>query len=277
MHDCQEQVWTFYSTRGRHDLLWRQPDPKTGTFDPYHIMVSEIMLQQTQVSRVTPKYVQFLDLFPTVEVLAEAALADVLKVWSGLGYNRRAKFLWEAAKVVHDQYRDNFPQTVDELVKLPGIGKNTAGAIAAYAFDRPVVFIETNIRTVFIHHFFTDRDDVTDKELLPLLEQAIDDVAKQDIPGQTPRTWYWALMDYGSFLKQTVGNLNRQSKTYAKQSTFEGSKRQMRGQVLRLLGERARTEAELTSAIDDNRLVNVLADLCSEGIISRKDEHYHLG
>jgi len=275
-HEFEKQVWSYYQAHGRHDLPWRLPDA-AGVFDPYAIMVSEIMLQQTQVARVIPKYQQFLELFPSVEVLAGAPLAEVLKAWSGLGYNRRAKFLWQAAQYVRDQFQGAFPQTVGELVQLPGIGKNTAGAIAAYAFDRPVTYIETNIRTVIIHHFFADRDDISDKELEPILAASIDELVQGSYPEHTPRTWYWALMDYGTFLKQTVGNLNRQSKTYAKQSKFEGSLRQIRGHVLRLLADAPLTETQIAAEITDKRLASVLTALCRESIISCKDERYHLG
>ncbi|MGF7229575.1 MAG: A/G-specific adenine glycosylase [Candidatus Saccharibacteria bacterium] len=275
LQTLEEHIWEYFETHGRHDLPWRNSDTD-GSFNAYYIMVSEIMLQQTQVARVIAKYHEFLALFPTVASLAQAPLADVLKAWSGLGYNRRAKFLWQAAGMLHADYADTFPQTVDELVALPGIGVNTAGAIAAYAFDRPVIFIETNIRTVFIHHFFADTDDVHDKQLAPLLQQAMDDILAAQYPGRTPRTWYWALMDYGTHLKQTVGNASRRSKTYAKQSTFQGSKRQIRGQILRLLGAHEYSLAALRLEITDERLDQVLADLLQEEFISYKHKSYHL-
>jgi len=275
-HEFEMQVWDYYEAHGRHDLPWRVPND-SGTFDPYAIMVSEIMLQQTQVARVIPKYQQFLTLFPSVEVLAEAPLAEVLKAWSGLGYNRRAKFLWQAAQYVRDQFQGVFPQTVGELVQLPGVGKNTAGAIAAYAFDRPVTYVETNIRTVIIHHFFVDQDEVADKEIESLLATIIDDIAREGQPDHTPRTWYWALMDYGTFLKQTVGNVSKRSKTYAKQSKFEGSLRQIRGHVLRLLADAPLTDRQIATKITDERLPLVLAALCQESIISLKEGRYHLG
>lgn len=199
-------VWAYYRTHSRYDLPWRQPDA-TGQFNPYHILVSEVMLQQTQVSRVVPKYYDFIATFPDPKTLAEATLAEVLAVWSGLGYNRRAKFLWQSAVQLHTEATDIFPHEVDALERLPGIGYNTAGAIAAYAFNKPVVFVETNIRTVIIHHFFADQTQVTDKQLVPILQAALEDLPKD----QTPRTWYWALMDYGTHLKQTVGNRDRKS------------------------------------------------------------------
>lgn len=261
-----EATWQHYATAARHDLPWRIPSD-TG-FDAYKIMVSEIMLQQTQVSRVIEKYQQFLTLFPDVQALAAADLGAVLSVWSGLGYNRRAKFLWQAATMVVHEYNGVFPITESELVRLPGIGKNTAGAIVAYAYNQPTVFIETNIRTVFIHHCFPDDETVSDAQLVPLIEAAVDH--------DSPREWYWALMDYGSYLKKTVGNLSRYSKTYTKQSSFHGSRRQVRGQVIAALLAEPLTLTMLRGQIDDERLPAVLADLSSEGLIRLDGEHYRL-
>jgi A/G-specific adenine glycosylase len=260
-----EALWEFYAHSGRGGLPWRQPEPD-GSFDPYKIMVSELMLQQTQVARVIPKYGEFLERFPGSRALARADLADVLRAWQGLGYNRRAKFLWQSAQIL-DKLK-HFPETTGELTQLPGIGPNTAGAILAYAYDTPVVFVETNIRTVYIHHFFRDRSDVTDKEILSLVEQTLE--------REHPREFYWALMDYGSHLKATVGNLNEVSKHYAKQSQFHGSRRQVRGQVIRLLGDRPHTAAELRDAITDERLSPVLEELVREGLIRRKGSNYSL-
>jgi A/G-specific adenine glycosylase len=260
--DFQTAVWDYYHQHGRHDMLWRQPEAD-GFFDPYKIMVSELMLQQTQVSRVIPKYQQFLEQFPTIEALAKAQLGDVLRAWNGLGYNRRAKFLHVAAQQLITKYDGKFPDNQAELVKLAGIGQATASAILAYAFDQPVVFVETNIRTVFIHHFFDDRTDIPDKELLEII--------KETLPEEHSREWYWALMDYGSSLKKAVGNLNRQSKSYAKQSRFEGSLRQVRGQVLRSLGAGPRRLADLRSEITDDRLDGVVAALVQEGMIRNQD------
>ena len=180
----QETVWEYYRQHGRDDLPWRQPEAD-GTFDPYKIMVSELMLQQTQVLRVWPKFESFIARFPALTDLATASLGDVLTEWSGLGYNRRAKFLWQAAGVVAAEYGGQLPRSHAELVALPGIGPNTAGAIRTYAFNEPVVFVETNIRTVFIHHFFADESEVSDKALIPYIEAAI--------PPHEARDWYWRL------------------------------------------------------------------------------------
>lgn len=263
----RETVWDYYRAHGRHDLPWRLPE-SDDSFDPYKIMVSELMLQQTQVGRVLPKYQLFLERFPTVADLAAAPLGEVLRVWSGLGYNRRAKFLHQAAQRAQADYGGTFPQTVPALVKLPGIGPNTAGALLAYAFNQPVVFIETNIRTVFIHHYFNDHEAVADKEILALVAKTLDH--------EHPREWYWALMDYGAYLKQAVGNLNRQSRSYARQSAFHGSRRQIRGQVIRLLGQGPQTRARLAEQIADDRLAEVLAELIQEQLIRRNSRYYLL-
>jgi len=258
----REEVWEYYRAHGRNELPWRH------NIDAYRVTVSELMLQQTQVSRVVPKYREFLERFPTVRDLAAAPLGDVLRVWGGLGYNRRAKFLRETARQVVDDHGGVLPGDLEDLMALPGIGRNTAGAILAYAYDRPVVFVETNIRTVFIHHFFDDQTGIADTAILELAGAALD--------REHPREWYWALMDYGAYLKQEVGNLNRLSKTYAKQSAFHGSRRQIRGQVLRLLGEKPRTVDELSEQIGDERLPDVLADLLDERLIRWYGAAYRL-
>lgn len=260
-----EKLWAYYAEQGRSGLPWRTPE-SDGSFDPYKIMVSELMLQQTQVARVIPKYLAFLETFPGVPVLARAELGNVLRAWQGLGYNRRAKFLWQAAQAI--EAAGSFPDSQEELVKLPGIGANTAGAIRAYAYNQPVIFVETNIRTVYIHHFFGDRTDVHDKEILKLVAQTADH--------EQPREFYWALMDYGSYLKATLGNPNTASKHYAKQSAFQGSRRQVRGRVLRELGARAHTFAELQAKVTDERLESVLNDLIREGMVRLHDGAYSL-
>ncbi len=263
----QQTVWQFYEAHGRQDLPWRLPAPD-GSFDPYHIMVSEIMLQQTQVPRVIPKYHDFLAMFPTIEDLAAASLGDVLRVWNGLGYNRRAKFLWQAAQVLSSQYNGVFPNEPKALVALPGIGVNTAGAILAYAYNLPAVFIETNIRTVFIHHFFADQLDVEDKEITVLVRETLDK--------KRPREWYWALMDYGSYVKQTVGNKSRTSKAYVKQLAFKGSNRQLRGALIRALLDRPQTDQELHAAFADERLDGTLAQLVSEGLVQEQGGRFSI-
>ena len=269
-------VWQYYEQNGRHDMPWRQPD-LMGVYDPYHILVSEIMLQQTQVSRVWPKYQAFLRAFPSTEHLSQASLESVLIHWSGLGYNRRAKFLWQAATMIQSTYAGRFPREYADLIALPGVGPNTAGAILAYAYDYPALFIETNIRTVLIHHLFTNDASVNDRDLRPFL-QAMLDIATQDgQSGHSPRSWYWALMDYGNYLKKTVGNSACRSQSYSTQSAFAGSKRQIRGYVLRQLTVEPVSYQELERHITDSRLPAVLDDLMQEGLISRHKELYRLG
>ena len=263
----QETVWQFYSAHGRHDLPWRMPEAG-GSFDPYKILVSEIMLQQTQVQRVIPKYRAFLEAFPTVDVLAAAPLSVVLKLWSGLGYNRRAKFLMGAAQQIVHEYGGKFPKAQQQLVGLSGVGINTAGAIIAYAYNEPVIFIETNIRTVYIHHFFADQLQVDDKAIAAVVAETLD--------RGNVREWYWALMDYGSFLKQSVGNTSRSSKTYVKQSTFAGSSRQLRGAIIRELLDKPRTMPEFQELLRDDRLPEVLAALVDEGMVVESQGHFSI-
>lgn len=263
----EQTVWQYYEEFGRHDMPWRQPKAD-GSFDAYTIWVSEIMLQQTQVQRVIPKFLAFIKHFPTITDLAQAPLADVLQLWIGLGYNRRAKFLSVAAQQIEANHDGKMPSTLDELIALPGIGKNTAGAIMAYAYNHPVVFIETNIRTVFIHHFFADAEEIEDTSLLSIIAETLSQ--------ENPREWYWALMDYGSHLKLSVGNSSQKSKHYTKQSTFKGSRRQIRGAVLRALAETAQTSQQLTKSISDDRLASVLQDLVNEGFVVDNEGLYQL-
>ena len=264
----REIILSRYQRSGR-SFPWRE------TTDPYAILVSEIMLQQTQTDRVVPKYLDFLEAFPDFDHLAAASLKDVLAKWQGLGYNRRGKALRDAAQMVVERFGGKLPDFYEDLLTFPGIGPYTAGAVCAFAFDQPVVFMDTNIRRVFIHFFFPDREGVRDSEIVPLVEKTLD--------RKLPREWYSALMDYGALLKgaesgrkgggkgkkedgkglkkdgkgtkeggkqqkkdgkggkkdgKVERNPNRRSAHYAKQSPFEGSDRQIRGAILReLLGE----------------------------------------
>lgn len=226
-------VFSYYHEFGRHDMIWRH------TKDPYLITVSEIMLQQTQVSRVETVYPKFISLFPTAEALARASEADVLSAWQGMGYNRRALSLQKLCRIIVNEYNGVFPKTPDELIKLPGLGPATSCSIAAFAFNQPVLFIETNIRRIFIHCFFRGRSEVDDSEIFPLVKAALP---------ENPREWYWALMDIGSAMKQSVENPNRKSRQYVKQSAFEGSNRQLRGNVLKKMLEVKEADAASVAA-----------------------------
>ena len=255
----RELVWEASRTQYR-DMPWRD-EPLF-----YYVLVSEIMLQQTQVPRVLVKFAEFIDVFPTIQALASATLADVLRLWSGLGYNRRAKFLLEAARyvVAHGE-----PQSVKELIKLPGVGLNTAGALMNYVYEIPTPFIETNIRTVYIHHYFTDRIDVSDAEILARVRQTID--------GEHPRQWFWAVMDYGTVLKSQYSNRLQQSKHYKRQTPLKGSIREVRGQIIKELTYHPFTELNLRVAVSaDERFEVALTDLQTDGLVEYCNGIYHL-
>lgn len=258
-NDFRELVWNEARARYR-DMPWRD-DPSF-----YHVLVSEIMLQQTQVARALVKFAEFMEAFPTIEALANATLADVLRVWNGLGYNRRAKFLWQAAQQVAASGQ---PRTVKELEKLAGVGKNTAGAIMNYVYQEATPFIETNIRTVYIRHFFADSVDVSDKEIHELVAETMDT--------EQPREWFWALMDYGSYLKSTHGALLNQSKHYKKQSPLKGSVREVRGQIIRELAKAPLPEVDLRNKISaDERFEAALAGLINDGLVQINNTVYRL-
>jgi A/G-specific adenine glycosylase len=260
---CSE-VYTHYHAHPR-PLPWRE------TKDPYHILVSEIMLQQTRVERAIGKYREFLAAFPDFSALATAPLREVLQVWQGLGYNRRAIALQETAKKVVLDYNGLLPATPEQLRTLPGIGSYTAGAIAAFAFQQPVLFIETNIRAVYIHCFFQDRQDVKDSEIMPLIRATLDTA--------NPREWYYALMDYGVMLKRTQTNPSRKSAHHTRQSRFEGSDRQLRGEILKFLLRNpfSRKEAIFQTLQEDpQRVEKILAGLEKEGFLNRKGVGYSI-
>ena len=236
---------------------------------PYYVLVSELMLQQTQVARVIPKFEAFIERFPDERSLATASLADVIGLWQGLGYNRRAKFLHDSAKKIVTEFKGVFPADDKDILSLPGVGKNTAGAIAVYAYDRPALYVETNIRTVYIHHFFNDQSDVSDVQILEKLRQTLDK--------EHPREFYWALMDYGSWLKASGVRNVTQSKHYKKQSALEGSVRQVRGQVIRRLTAGDMTEFGLREALHaDERFEPALQGLLADGLVSVTDGKLHL-
>ena len=242
----------YYTQHGRQ-FPWRE------TKDPYNILVSEIMLQQTQTSRVMGKYESFIRAFPDFPSLADAPLAMVLSQWQGLGYNRRAVALQRIAQKVVASFDGLLPSEPEVLKTFPGIGPYTASAVATFAFNRDAVFVETNIRTVFLALFFDNRDMVRDRELLPLVEATLDK--------DNPRDWYYALFDFGVRLKQEA-NLNSQSAHYRKQSTFKGSDRELRGNILKmLLSQPLISEEELLRSLKcaPARLNRILRQMEKEG------------
>jgi len=254
-------VYDYYQNFGRN-LPWRS------TSDPYEILVSEIMLQQTQTSRVVERYVEFIKTFPNIISLAEATLRDVLIVWRGLGYNRRALSLKRLAEMVITSYGGDIPSDVSLLMQLPGIGNATANAVCAFAFNQPVVFIETNVRTVYIYHFFSTKDIVRDSEIRPLVEKTLD--------YDNPRRWYNALMDYGVALKKNWSNPGRKSAHHKEQPPFEGSARQVRGAILRALVARPKqTFHELIKIVhfDPDVVRKNIQSLEKEGLIVNKGKY----
>ncbi len=260
----QQYLVRWYHTYGRHELPWRQ------TTDPYAILVSELMLQQTQVERVIPKYQAFMQKFPTAKALASVQLDEVLRMWQGLGYNRRAKYLWQTASAVTSAGGE-FPKNEEDLRALPGIGPYTASAVACFSYNIPVTLIETNVRTVILYHFFPENLHVSDGEILPLIKASLDK--------KYPREWYWALMDYGSYLKKVLPNPNRRSRQYNKQAKFIGSKRQVRGEILRVLATQTRmTEPELQYQLTSNpeHYATALRDLVGEGLVHEQAGRYGL-
>ena len=260
----------LFSDKQGRDLPWRR------TTDPYRILVSEFMLQQTQVERVLTKYPEFLGRFPDIETLARAPRSEVLLAWQGLGYNRRALALHETARRVTDEFHGTIPLDRTILDSFPGIGSATAGAIVVFSTNRPEIFIETNIRRVYIHLFFPDAAKVHDRE--------IESILGKTLLKKKPREFYYALMDYGSALKKGTGdpngsllkrgarNPNTRSASYSRQSPFEGSDRQVRGIVLRhlLAGGRA-GEEELRGlvTVEPGRLERILRGLERDGFIER--------
>lgn len=257
-------IWDFYALH-RRDFVWRNH------INPYYVVTSEIMLQQTQTHRVEIKFDQFIAEFPNFEALAQASLRNVLSLWQGLGYNRRGKYLHEIAKKVVDEYDGILPREPSILREFPGIGPYTAGSICAFAFNKPTIFIETNIRAVYLHTFFKTSEKVPDSSLLPLIEATVDHA--------NPREWYYALMDYGSTLKK-ISNPNVRSKHHTVQSKFEGSDRQIRGKIIALLTSYEQLDFEtIVQKIDYNqgeRIRNILLRLCSDALVQKNAMSYFI-
>jgi len=207
---------------GRHDLPWRR------TRDPYRIFVSEIMLQQTYTSRVLPKYREWIQLFPNWRALSVAPFPRVLRAWQGLGYNRRARYLADSARIVVEKYHGRLPKRPEELESFPGVGRYTARAISCFAYGRCEPFIETNIRRVIIHDFFSSSEKgIADEKILAILELLE--------PRKRKRDWYFALMDYGAGLRGYFPNPNQRGKSYVRQTRFEGSTRYVRAAIVKTL------------------------------------------
>jgi len=220
IYDFQKKIFTWW-LKNRRDLPWRH------THDPYKIMVSEVMLQQTQTSRVVPKYTEFLLVFPTVRSLAIASPGAVIRAWKGLGYNRRALYLLKAAKRILECHKGIFPKVEKELAALPGLGTYTARAILVFAYKKDVAMVDTNIRKTITHFFFHDKKQP---------ENVIQDVADQLLPKGESWEWHQALMDYSAAELRNVKC--QMSNVKSKNTPFYESDRYFRGRILDLLREK---------------------------------------
>ncbi len=258
-------MYGYFTEHGR-TFPWRE------THDPYAIMVSEIMLQQTQAPRVAPKFEAFMQRFPMAQVLAEAPVAELLEYWQGLGYNRRALNLQRAAQYCLMHFGGKIPEDEGALQQLPGIGPYTAAAIRAFAHNLPAVVLETNIRRVYLHHFFEGQEGIGDEQLRPIIAATQDE--------SSPRIWYSALMDYGTYLATVLPNPNRRSKHYTKQSKFEGSRRQVRGNILKLLlahgGVLIRDDLFTELAVEPELLEEILLEMAREGFVRLEKENVQI-
>jgi A/G-specific adenine glycosylase len=257
-------IWEYFDEHGR-TFSWRQ------TNNPYHIVISEVMLQQTQTFRVAPKFEAFIAAFPNFKVLAAAPFSEILRYWKGLGYNRRALNLQKLAQEVVQKFDGIVPNNPEIVDSFPGIGPATAASICAFAYNNPTVFIETNIRAVYIHFFFHEKNKVHDNEIRPLVEITLDK--------ENPRLWYYALMDYGVMLKKLYKNPSRKSAHHVNQSKFEGSDRQIRGMILQALLD---TPVLSLSAIFEHinretaRVEVILYELCKEKLIEQNNNCFSL-
>lgn len=255
----KKTVWDHYHASKRDQLPWRKK------ITPYRIWISEVMLQQTQVDRVVGFFEAWMKKFPSVKDLANASQIDVLKYWKGLGYNSRALRLKKAAEMIVKNYKGAFPKTYEEILELPGIGPYTAGAITAFAYNLPTTMIETNIRRAYLYHFFRDKENIHDRELLQVIDKTKDQ--------ENSREWYWALMDYGSHLGKTIPNPNKKSRHYTVQKHFKGSNREIRGTILSLLlakkkvsfGQLFENLKDLST--DHDRVEQIVSALEEEGFV----------
>lgn len=265
----QHEILKWYQ-KNKRSLPWRK------TSDPYKILVSEVMLQQTQISRVLPKYEKFLSEFPTLKTLSQASDKKLLKVWEGLGYWRRALSLRETARKIRKEYKGKFPQDSYLLETLPGIGPYTAKALVCFAFRKKEAFLDTNIRRVYLHFFFPKRKKVSDREIL--------EIAQKAVWGKNPRAWHYALFDYGAVVLKDK-RINRQSLHYYRQSPFEGSPRSFRTKTVRFLLSQGKTphktlesflRKEIKKAEKSYLLKDIISSLLKDKLIKKSKKHYFI-
>lgn len=260
----QRYILNWYRKNNRDHLPWRVT--KTRAVNPYEIFVSEMMLQQTQVTRVLEKYARFLEAFPTILYLAKAPLEKVLRVWQGMGYNRRARFLKEAAEIIVKNHKGVIPSEPEILRALPGIGPYTAGAIACFAHNKPVTFLDTNIRKTLLKWFFytTDynklpRQKIDDRELLKIAENVC--------YKKNPRRWHYALMDYGALVLNNKPELLKRVKSYHRQPRFAGSTRYWRSQIVKYLLQYEQASGEELQALVSGEIQPLLSSLARDGLV----------
>ena len=257
----QKLIYDYYRNH-------RRKFPFREKITPYNVLISEIMLQQTQTGRVSEKFIKFIEKFPDFLSLSLASLEEVLIEWKGLGYNRRAIALKRIAETIIKDFNGELPDSLETLKSFPQIGHNTASSILTFAFNKPMAFIETNIRRVYIYFYFSNKSKVNDKDIMTIVKKTIDN--------NNPREWYYALMDYGVMLKKVHPELNKKSAHYRKQTPFDGSTRQVRGELLKLLiKERTMkiTKIQEQSKINDmKRIKNILEQLKKEGFIEINED-----
>lgn len=260
----QNIIYSYFNQYGR-DFPFRNE------INPYNVVISEIMLQQTQTNRVVEKFQQFIQKFPDFQSLANAPLNEVLKVWQGLGYNRRAVALKKIAERVVNEFDGILPADIDILKSFPQIGHNTASSIVAFAFNMPTFFIEVNIRRVYIYYFFPGKSSIKDSAIVPIVRKTLD--------SSNVRKWYYALTDYGVMLKKTHPELNKRSAHYRKQAKFKGSNREVRGKILKLLiASSSLTEVEIFKElkINSKKLKEILNLLIKEGFIKQEKHGFSI-
>lgn len=257
----QSQILHWYKKNKRDDLPWRYTNNRH--VSAYEILISEIMLQQTQVSRVLDKFPKFLHAFPTINHLAEAPLKNVLKEWQGMGYNRRALYLQQCAQKIIMEFDGHIPSDAVLLKTLPGIGPYTAGAVSCFAFNTQSIFLDTNIRKFFIYHFFTRACNagkkISDAEILPIAERLF--------YKKNPRIWNYALMDYGALVLSGKPELLSTAKNYHKQSPFLGSNRFFRSQIVQYLLKHKQASFDELQQTSPRDISLILTSLSKEGLI----------
>jgi len=254
----QDMIFLWWQEHKR-DLPWRK------TRDPYRILVSEVMLQQTQVSRVLPKYDEFLRVFSDVNALSQASTAQVLRLWHGMGYNRRALYLKKTAETVRDMYGGIFPEDEQSLTKLPGLGRYTARAILVFAYEKDVAMVDTNIRQIITHFFYKGKQQ---------REKTILDMADTLFPRGRSWEWHQALMDYGALEMSRVRG--KRVSVGRKQAPFRDSNRYYRGRVIDVLrvgeADEWKMVADFSRQYDKpaEYFTGVIGQLIKDGLVERR-------